>query len=136
MLRSYPCIAEVSGYPADFHHTEPLPANSWKWASNTTSLSFQTLPYPPNMTFLYPSTLNTCQHIETIMSHIYIYIYIYIYIAVHCFWLVEELAYGPTGCGEVARGGCSFAWNFSVTRSNVLTEVERRTTRNTTLSLH
>jgi hypothetical protein len=42
---------------------------------------------------------------------------------------------GPTGCGEVARGGCSFAWHYSVTRLNVLTEVERRTTTNTTLSL-
>ena len=26
-----------------------------------------------------------------------------------------ELADGPSGCGEVARGGCLFAWNFSVT---------------------
>jgi len=37
-----------------------------------------------------------------------------------------ELADGPTGCGAEARGGCSFAWNFSVTRSAVLREVERR----------
>jgi len=31
-------------------------------------------------------------------------------------WLVEELAElvdGSTGCDEVARGGCLFAWNFS-----------------------
>ena len=31
------------------------------------------------------------------------------------FWPVEELAQlagGPTGCGEVARGGCLFAWNL------------------------
>jgi hypothetical protein len=36
-----------------------------------------------------------------------------------CFWQLElaELADGPTGCGEVARDGCSFAWNFSATRS-------------------
>jgi hypothetical protein len=36
-----------------------------------------------------------------------------------CFWQLElsELADGPTGCGEVARCGCSFAWNFSATRS-------------------
>jgi hypothetical protein len=48
---------------------------------------------------------------------------------VHGFWPVEELAEladGPTGCGEVARGGCSFAWNFSVKRSLVLTVAERR----------
>ena len=38
---------------------------------------------------------------------------------------LAELADGPTGCGEVARGGCLFAWNFSVTRSTVLTEAER-----------
>jgi len=32
---------------------------------------------------------------------------------VHGFWSVEELAEladGPTGCGEMARGGRSFAW--------------------------
>jgi len=28
---------------------------------------------------------------------------------------LAELADGPSGCGEVARGGCLFAWNFSVT---------------------
>ena len=31
------------------------------------------------------------------------------YSKVHGFWPVEELAelaYGPTGCGEKARGGC------------------------------
>jgi hypothetical protein len=41
------------------------------------------------------------------------------------FWPVDELAEladGPTGCGEVARGTYLFAWNFSVTRSTVLTE--------------
>jgi hypothetical protein len=27
---------------------------------------------------------------------------------------LPELADGPSGCGEVARGGCLFAWNFSV----------------------
>jgi hypothetical protein len=50
-----------------------------------------------------------------------------LYSAVHGFWPVEELADKPTGCGEVSRGGCLFAWNFSVIRSAVLTEVERRT---------
>ena len=42
----------------------------------------------------------------------------------HGVWPVEELAklaYGPTGCGEMARGGCLFAWNFSVTRPTVVT---------------
>jgi len=48
---------------------------------------------------------------------------------------VEELADGPTECGEVARGGCLFAWNFSV-KSTVLTQAERRTGPNTTLSPH
>jgi hypothetical protein len=47
------------------------------------------------------------------------------------FWLVEEiaeLAVGPTGCGKMARGGFSFAWNYeySVARSAVLTEAEER----------
>jgi hypothetical protein len=31
-----------------------------------------------------------------------------------------ELADGPTGRGEVTKGGCSFAWNISVTMSPVL----------------
>jgi hypothetical protein len=46
------------------------------------------------------------------------------------FWPVKEiaeLAGGPTGCGEMARGGCSLAWNYSVARTAVFTEVERRT---------
>jgi len=38
---------------------------------------------------------------------------------------LAELADRPTSCGEMARGGCSFAWNFSVTRSTVLTEADR-----------
>ena len=45
------------------------------------------------------------------------------------FWPVEELAElvnGSMGCDEVARGGCSFAWNFCVTKSTILTEAERR----------
>jgi len=49
------------------------------------------------------------------------------YIAVHGFWPVEmlvELTDGPTECGGVARGGCLFAWNFSVTRSAVFTEAK------------
>jgi len=33
------------------------------------------------------------------------------------FWPMElaELADGPTRCAEVGKGGCSFAWNISVT---------------------
>jgi hypothetical protein len=53
----------------------------------------------------------------------------FFYSTVHGFWPVEvlaELADGPTGCGEVARGGCLFAWNFSVIRTAVLTEAGRR----------
>jgi hypothetical protein len=38
---------------------------------------------------------------------------------------VAELADGPIGCGELARGGCLFAWNFSVTRLVVFTEAQR-----------
>ena len=38
---------------------------------------------------------------------------------------------GPIRCGEVARGGCVFAWKFSVTRPSVLTETERRARPNT-----
>ena len=33
---------------------------------------------------------------------------------------------GSSGCGEVARGGCLFAGNFSVTRSTILTVADRR----------
>ena len=33
---------------------------------------------------------------------------------------------GPTGCGEVARGGCSFAWNLSPTKLNVLTAAGKK----------
>ena len=42
---------------------------------------------------------------------------------------MEELAEpadGPAECSEVARGGCVFAWSFSVTRSAELTVAERR----------
>jgi len=51
------------------------------------------------------------------------------YTAVLRFWSVQnlaELADEPTGCGEVARGGCLFAWNWSVTRTAVRMEAERR----------
>jgi len=61
------------------------------------------------------------------------------YSALHGFWPVEELAEladGPTGRGEVARGGCSFAWNFIVTRSTVLTGAERRAGPNMALLQH
>jgi len=60
------------------------------------------------------------------------------YSAVHGFWPMEEimeLADGPTGCGEVVRGGGLFACNFRVTRTDVRTEVDRRTRPNM-LSLH
>lgn len=43
----------------------------------------------------------------------------------HGLWPVEELARpadGLTGFGEVARVRCLLAWNFSVTRSAVVTE--------------
>ena len=44
------------------------------------------------------------------------------------FWLVKELpglADGPNGCRELVMGGCSFAWNFCVTRSTVLARQRR-----------
>jgi len=47
-----------------------------------------------------------------------------VYSTVIGFWPVEEvaqLADGPTGCGQMARGGCLFACNFSATRTSVLT---------------
>ena len=53
-----------------------------------------------------------------------------LYSAVHGFWPAEELAEladGPTSCGELARGGCTFTWNCFVTRSTVLTWQERDT---------
>ena len=43
----------------------------------------------------------------------------HLYRAVDGFWPVEELAElagKPTGCGEVASGGCLFVWNSIVTR--------------------
>jgi hypothetical protein len=46
-----------------------------------------------------------------------------------------ELAVGPTECGQSARRGCLFAWNFSVTRSAAFTAAERSTRPITTLSL-
>ena len=49
-----------------------------------------------------------------------------LYSAVHGFWPAEELAEladGPTGCGEVARGGCLFAWNLE---SDVVKCIRRR----------
>jgi hypothetical protein len=61
------------------------------------------------------------------------------YIAVYGFWPMvglAELADGPTGCGEVARGGCWFAWNLSVTRSTVVTVAERRSRLKMTLLLN
>ena len=48
------------------------------------------------------------------------------------FWPVEviaQLADWPTGSQEVARGGCLFAWNFSVTRSTLLMEADKKDTR-------
>ena len=60
------------------------------------------------------------------------------YSAVLGFWPVQEfvlLVSGATRCGEVARGGRLFDWNVIVTRPTVLTEVQRRTRPNSTLSL-
>ena len=45
------------------------------------------------------------------------------------FWSVDNsaiLAVGLIGCGEVAMGGCLFAWNFSLTNSIALREADRR----------
>lgn len=61
------------------------------------------------------------------------------YSAVHSFWSVKqlvELAEGSNGSGKVARGRCSFAWNFSVTKSTVLMAAQKRTRPNMTLPLH
>jgi hypothetical protein len=48
---------------------------------------------------------------------------------------LEQLADGPTGCGEVVTRWCLHAWNFTVT-SAVHMEAEGRTRPNMTLSLH
>jgi len=58
------------------------------------------------------------------------------YSAVHGFGpvVLAELAGGPTGRGEMARGECTFACNFSVTKTTVLTEAETRARPN--MSLH
>jgi hypothetical protein len=53
-------------------------------------------------------------------------------ISVHCgasFLAVDELTeqtVGSVGCGEVARGGCLFAGNFSLTRSTILAVANRK----------
>jgi hypothetical protein len=55
--------------------------------------------------------------------------------AVHGFWPVEklvELAGVLPGCGEMARGGCLFASNYSVTSSTVLAEAGRKARTNMT----
>lgn len=46
------------------------------------------------------------------------------------------LADGSTGSDEAARGGCLFVWNFSVIRSTLLTQTERRARAHTMLSVH
>ena len=48
------------------------------------------------------------------------------YSAVKGFWSVEDLSYGLTDCGEVARGGCLVPGNLSVKTSTLLTESQRR----------
>jgi hypothetical protein len=48
---------------------------------------------------------------------------------VNDFWPVEDLAElseGLTGCGEEARGGCLFAFNFSVMSSAVHNKGEEK----------
>jgi len=55
------------------------------------------------------------------------------------FWLAKELpglADGPSGCGEMATGGCSFAWNFCVTQSPVLAGHREDARLNTMLMPH
>jgi len=49
---------------------------------------------------------------------------------------LAELVDGPTGYGDMASGGYSFTLNFSVTRSAVSAETERRTRPNMMLLLH
>ena len=51
---------------------------------------------------------------------------------------LAELADGPSGCGEVARGGFCCAWNLSVTRTVVLYVRRMRADARpiATLSLH
>ena len=43
----------------------------------------------------------------------------------HGFWSVEELANGCTDFGEVARGGCLVAGNFSLRTSTTSTEGQK-----------
>jgi hypothetical protein len=63
-----------------------------------------------------------------------------IYSAVHGSWPVEKsagLADEPSRRGEVAKGGCLFAWNFVMTRCNCTYGGEEIDTRaSMTLSLH
>jgi hypothetical protein len=45
------------------------------------------------------------------------------------FLAVDELTEetdGSSGCGEVARGGCLFVGNFSLTRSTILAVADRK----------
>jgi hypothetical protein len=50
----------------------------------------------------------------------------YVYSAAPELWPVklEELVDGSTGSDEVVRGGCLFAWKFSVVRSTLLTQAQ------------
>lgn len=72
-------------------------------------------------------TAGYCEHnhkfSDVIQDNVFIGHLIDSYSAVNGFWPMEdfaELANGPTLCGEVARSGCLFAWNFWVTRSTVI----------------
>lgn len=52
--------------------------------------------------------------------------------AVHGFWSVEELADGPTDCGEVVMGGCLVAGKFCLKISTVPMEELKRARSNMT----
>jgi hypothetical protein len=80
------------------------------------------------------SSRRSCLTADCVISGVEFY-----YSVARGYWPVEELgeqADRPTGYGEVARSGCLFASNFNMTSLPVLTEMERSTRPNTTLSLH
>jgi hypothetical protein len=80
----------------------------------------------PSGSYQHTATIPSCCWRQVSRKHLSDFTVLYS--TLRHFWLVEivELEDMGTGCCEMARGGCLFAWNFSVTRSAVLMEVESK----------
>lgn len=81
----------------------------------------------PQGSYQHTVTIPSCCWRQVPQKHLPVYAVLYS--TLFHFWLVGELvelADRGTGCGEMARGGCLFAWNFSVIRSALLMETESK----------